>query len=201
MKTVYLVLGLLVLASCKDRNILCVDIGNSVKEWTVYDPSDTIRMTDQYGNDTSFIITQYYNKPSYSMKESGGLMKKKAVCTGELRMADPSFFNIEVSSGSSSNASVQAPDQFSFTLVVKDAITVFNVSKAGMQYTPFSSDGSMTLQTNYTLENNTYEEAFVYSSDTLLHPDINLYRFVYAKNKGFIEFSTRMPQRHWKISQ
>ncbi len=203
MKKLLLIFGTtaLILAGCKDETFYCVDIGNSLKPWTVYDLNDTIVMEDQLGNSSVVVLDHYANKAPYYMKEAKGWMKKKAVCVGSLEIwSSVNFFSLNVESGAPSFGEIRHPNSYSLQLSIMDAMATFNVSMVDGVETIFSTDPQVNVNAvDYTSIGGTlYPEALVFNADTTIS-NVNTYNFVYVKNQGLVEFSTKMPQRTWKV--
>lgn len=191
--------SLISLTGCKDKNVLCMDIGSNLKSWTVYDPQDSIIMHDQQGNTSIMVISQVKNDPAYHITERGGLMKKHAVCRNELQvMTNTNFFTMNVLSESMQSGTTRYPTSYSIHFVMDGAFSDLAVSKYNANSTEdaYAQDPYATMQNNYVSGGVTYPEVFVYERDSS-SSDLNVYRFVYAKNKGLIEYSTKNPQKSW----
>lgn len=184
---------------CRDKKVLCTDIGNKLKEWTVYNPGDTLVFKDQLGNESTLVMAHYDNRPSYYGIEKGGLLKKQLNCHGSLVMSTgTSYFSVSIDSESFERGEVRNPTEYHFQLNLGDAFTNFLVNKQSALFVAYSEDLYTSLQINYVSGSETYPEALVYEKDSS-DANVNVYRLVYAKEKGLVEYSTKAPQRTWKL--
>lgn len=188
------------ISSCKDKYIWCEDIGENVKPWSVYDLNDSISMHDQYGNTVLFKLNHFHNKPSYETKEPSGPFKVGAYCIGELSMSNETdYYNMKIESSSSETGDNREPDYFRFEFKLGDLNSVFSVSKENGAATIHANDGYQTISANYTSGSEIYPEVLIYEKDTITNTS-SVYKYVYAKDKGLIEFSTRNPARNYVLN-
>ncbi len=199
MKQIFLILGLAItLAGCITKKIYCLDIGNTIKMWTVYNPGDSLVMKDQYGNVQVFHITNFENKSPYYSKETRGLVQQNAVCIGSLKMSDPgNFFRIEVESASTDTDKTRNPTTFYMDVTVGDAIAQIkiNLQPDGGQFNHTLNQTEASMAYNYFSPG----EIFYPQAVVVNNPTTNVWNFVYVQNKGLVEFSTKSPQRNWVL--
>lgn len=194
---------ILFFASCKDKTIHCTSIGDQIKPWSVYGLNDTIRMTDGLGNDTSFVISLFNDSQPYTMIERGGFLKKLVTCNHVQHFSDVSkLFQVQIRSAAdrgekNGDVIVKNPYRFDFEINVGDLYGVFSVHlnevNAGMM------NAQTSYEWNYAVGNTTYDEVIVCNQDTTTSAG-NTYQFVYAKDKGLVQFSTRFPHKTWTVN-
>lgn len=203
MKNTWIILScaLLALAGCKDKKIYCIDIGDTLKNWTMYDLNDSIVMKDQLGNISVHKISKYNNSAKYYQVQKGGLLKKLVDCHGTLTMSSAdNFLSLDVMSTSSELGSVRNPDDYDVRVILDQSMANFRVKRKNNVETIYPQNIPQTaLEQNYTSIGGTvYPEAIVFNVDTTVS-NLNVYNFVYVSNKGLAEYSTKVPQRTWKL--
>ena len=203
MKHTFLFVGFAcLLLGCKDKTIHCINIGDKVKPWSVYQFEDTIHLADGAGNDTSIIVSHFHDSEPYTRIESGGLMKKEVDCEHEQQFSsDQDFFLVFITkviheSVKDKHVITRTPSVLSFVVKVGDASAQFRVNrKSNMAENP---DINTFHELNYTVGNTTYDEVILCKKDTS-QAAVNVYHFVYARDKGLVQFSTRYPHKTWTI--
>jgi hypothetical protein len=194
-KSLYILTLIIAVSSCKGKNVWCEDIDENIKPWSVYDLNDSISMHDQNGNAALFKLDHFYNKPAYETKEHSMFSKVGSYCMGELSMSnDTDYFHMKVESSTSETDENREPDFFRFEFKLGDLNTVFSTSKENGGVTVYSNNDYTTVETNYASGGEIYPEVLLYERDSTLSPS-SVYRYVYAKDKGLVEFSTKNPAR------
>lgn len=188
--------ALLLMQACRKKDVHCMDIGNNLKAWTVYEPGDSIVMKDQFGN-ISVLKLSYNNRKDYFFHEQKGLVKAKTDCEGYLRVNDASnFFNLTVNSVSNQSGDVRYPTLYDIKVTVDGSMA--NMKSTDFNYTYPVNTPQGILADNYTSMGGTfYPQALVFNVDSAA-TDYNVYNFVYSKYDGLVEYSTKQPKRIWK---
>ncbi|TXI87896.1 MAG: hypothetical protein E6Q37_01145 [Crocinitomicaceae bacterium] len=191
----------ILIASCKDREIQCVEIGTLAQKWRVHELYDTLHFVDQLGNDTSIVISTYYNSPTYTAIQKGTFLKKQVVCQHEQHVvSEDEFFHIRVTSSEAGSFKqnafyVNKPTQLFFSVNVGDAIGEFDYLSE-LDSIRVQNENT-TYFSDFVLNGTTYESAIVVAMDTMSNTSANVKQFVCAANEGLVQFSTRFPQRVW----
>lgn len=197
----YLIFIPWIFISCKDREIQCVEIGTLTQKWRVHELYDTLHFVDQLGNDTSIVISTYYNSPTYTAIQKGTFLKKQVVCKHEQHVvSEDEFFHIRVTSSEAGSFKknafyVNKPSQLFFSLNVGDAIGEFDYLSE-LDSIRVQNENT-TYFSDFVLNGTTYESAIVVAMDTMSNTSANVKQFVCAANEGLVQFSTRFPQRVW----
>ena len=199
MKIILLVFGLSILFCCTKKEVYCVEIGQNLKRWTVYEEGDTFSMHDGLGNTKEVILSRYYDKPGFVESEKGGLSKTSAKCQTGMQLATEDwFFNLVIGGLSSQSGEKRYPNKFTVSLTVGDVISNFRLTNEYGIENLITETPETSSAIQYQSGNEIYSKVFIYHKDSAVSPE-NVYRFVYAKDKGLIEFSTKYPATTWVV--
>jgi hypothetical protein len=204
---IYVVI-IMIFLSCKPTNYQCNNFENF--PWSPYTQNQEVIFKEKNNSQPPAFSIKKLIVSEFSMSEAYDLVDKRSIfyesrniCRSGYWFRDENFnFSISLS------ASDSAVGKSKRKIIIPLKNIKMDVSLGDLRHVDFKLEGekviasdsigkSINLKYGFKAGVYTYEEVIEIKVDTLLYPNQNYWRIIYAKNYGLVSFTTRNPKEEW----